>query len=115
MIEKKEPACKELRELYCSKHAFTHLKLSFAWIGFCLIYWLSLFNSAELEAGDPLSIGILFGLSESFGVLVGERFLAYVNDYKGILFFMPLTLVLSSIIKLVPGLDTDHVYVLFCL
>ena len=47
-------------------------------------------------------------------MFLGERLLAYVSDYKGIVIFMPVTLILSYIYK-VPGLDTNSVYLTFCL
>ena len=114
VVKRKDPACKELRDLYCSSYAPMHIKLAFTWAGFMVVYYLCLFNSSELESGDPLTIGLLFGISEGLGVLVGERFLAYLDDYKGFLLFMPVTLILSSALK-VPGLDSIFIYIVFCL
>lgn len=86
-----------------------HLLLTLIWISGIFLYFMCLFNSSELEAGDPLTTGILFGCAEFFGTAVSERFLVLVPDHIALKVLTPIVLLLSTLLKL-PDIDTVVMY-----
>ena len=83
--------------------------MTLVWISGIFLYFMCLFNSSELEAGDPLTTGILFGCAEFFGTAVSERFLVLVPDHTAVKVLAPVTLILSTLLK-IPEIDTAVMY-----
>lgn len=67
-------------------------------ISFTNIYFLALFNSKNLE-GDEFTIGILFGLSEFFGVIIGEKVISRVPETIGFRYSLLIAMVCFMSIK----------------
>ena len=74
-----------------------HSILSLLWGSMCTMYYLALYNSAELR-GNVLTLGLMFGISECLGVILGERFLKFFPDY--ICSYISLIIILSTSILL---------------
>uniref|UniRef100_A0A7S3CPP2 Uncharacterized protein n=1 Tax=Strombidium rassoulzadegani TaxID=1082188 RepID=A0A7S3CPP2_9SPIT len=75
------------------------------------IYFLGLLNSSQIQ-GNIFTIGILFGLSECFGVIVGEPIIEHFDDYSSIFFALTVVVISSSLVK-VEALGQTAIYVIF--
>ena len=90
---------KTLKELYFNpKHNLTHIVMCVMNVCFTNIYFLALYNSKNLK-GDEFTIGILFGLSECFGVLIGEKVISRVPETIGFRYSLLIAMVCFLSIK----------------
>jgi hypothetical protein len=74
------------------------------------MYYLGLFNSSELQ-GNIFTIGILFGISEVLGILIGEPIVHHFPPHLASYFSLTMVLVTSNMVKL--DLDQKVIYGLF--
>lgn len=57
------------------------LKLTLLFMAVLNTEFISLFSSSDLP-GNPLNIGIVFGVAETLGAFASERILQYMTDDK---------------------------------
>ena len=112
--KKNKSIFKEVKEIYGTrKYCMNHCLLSILWGSLQIIYFLALYNSAELK-GNVLTLGIMFGLSECLGIIGGERCLQLFPDHICFYFSMAIAMVASVLIKL-PGISDYETYFLLIL
>lgn len=80
------------------KYSQTHIVCCILNICFTNIYFLALYNSKNLK-GDEFTIGILFGLSESFGVIIGEKVISRVPETIGFRYSLLIAIICFLSIK----------------
>jgi len=103
---------KELRQLYFDKrYRGMHLTFKVMFMAMMNLYFLAMFNYSSLK-GDVFTIGILFGLSEVLGVLVGEPLIAHFPDHIAMTCCLVMVMICSFLLKL-PDLDNIQIYVYF--
>lgn len=67
------------------------------------IYYLALYNYTSIN-GNNFTIGIIFGLSDMLGTLLGEAIMSYIPDWIGMLFSIVIVMIASVLLKM-PGMD----------
>jgi predicted MFS family arabinose efflux permease len=77
------------------------------------IYFLTMYNYSTFE-GDLFNIGILFGVAEVFGILVGEKFVADYPDWLTLIVSVLLASVFNMVVKM-PGIPVSLLYLTFLL
>lgn len=89
-----------------------HYRLKVLRIVCMMVYYVVLFNMVEF-AGDPLLKGLLFGISESMGVLLVERVAKITTDIRGFNIAFPFIVLMSTMLKL--DIPEHFIYICFCL
>lgn len=104
---------KNVRMLFLDKrHSPTFVMLAIMFTCSLNLYYLGLFSSAELK-GDAFTIGICFGLAETFGILLGERMLEHLPEHISMYISLACILIPCNIISMVEDLDENYLYILF--
>ena len=105
---------KEFRMLLCDKrHRSTQLKLLMMFVSMLNLYFLTMFNQSKVK-GDTFTIGILFGMCETLGVLFSDRLIAYIPDHF-IMYASFIAIMLSSTILKLLELSQVLTYGVFLL
>jgi hypothetical protein len=67
------------------------------------IYYLALYNYTSID-GNNFTIGIIFGVSDMCGTLLGEVVMTLVPDWIGMLLSIIIVMVASVLLK-IPGMN----------
>jgi hypothetical protein len=103
---------REIKQLYCSKNYSTiHWQIKIMYICILNIYYLALYNYTSIN-GNNFTIGMIFGISDMLGTLLGEYFLRLVPDWIGMLLSIIIVMVASVLLKM-PGIDQMTTYAIF--
>ena len=72
--------------------------------------YLSLYNTADFKKGDPLNMGIIFGVAELVGNILSEKLVKFMSPQAAIQIVLPLFAISSVVIKL-PGFNSMDIYI----
>lgn len=72
-----------------------------------------MYNIESIE-GNIFTVGILFGLSEVIGIILGEPLMEFFPDWVGLIASSAVVMILSNLVK-VKGIDQSIIYVVFLL
>ena len=77
-----------------------HLKMAGMFICLINIYFLSLFEMSSVKNIDPSLLGMLFGLTQVFGILFGVQILEFFSEINAIYISLVMIVLFNSIFYL---------------